>query len=30
VLGWRAEKDLAAMCADAWRRQSMNPDGYPV
>jgi len=30
VLGWRAEKDLAAMCADAWRWQSMNPDGYPA
>ncbi len=29
VLGWRAEKDLAAMCADAWRWQSRNPRGYP-
>ncbi|WP_126445860.1 UDP-glucose 4-epimerase GalE [Sulfuricystis multivorans] len=28
VLGWRAEKDLAAMCIDAWRWQSANPDGY--
>jgi UDP-glucose 4-epimerase len=27
-LGWRAEKGLEAMCADAWRWQSMNPDGY--
>jgi len=27
-LGWRAERDLAAMCADAWRWQSQNPDGY--
>ena len=28
VLGWRAEKDLAAMCADAWRWQKANPEGY--
>ncbi|MDP2169610.1 MAG: UDP-glucose 4-epimerase GalE [Rhodocyclaceae bacterium] len=28
MLGWRAEKDLAAMCADAWRWQSQNPQGY--
>ncbi len=28
LLGWRAEKDLAAMCADAWRWQSQNPQGY--
>lgn len=28
-LDWRAEKDLAAMCADAWRWQQQNPDGYP-
>lgn len=28
VLGWRAERDLRAMCADAWRWQSMNPRGY--
>ncbi|TVO52005.1 UDP-glucose 4-epimerase GalE, partial [Denitromonas halophila] len=27
-LGWRAEHDLADMCADAWRWQSGNPDGY--
>ena len=27
-LGWRAEKGLEAMCADAWRWQSMNPNGY--
>jgi len=27
-LGWRAELDLAAMCRDAWRWQSQNPDGY--
>jgi UDP-glucose 4-epimerase len=29
LLGWRAEKDLAAMCADAWRWQQQNPQGYP-
>lgn len=28
VLGWCAERDLDAMCADAWRWQSMNPLGY--
>jgi UDP-glucose 4-epimerase len=28
VLGWRAERDLDAMCVDAWRWQSMNPLGY--
>lgn len=27
-LGWRAEYDLARMCADAWRWQSNNPEGY--
>jgi UDP-glucose 4-epimerase len=27
-LGWRAEKTLDDMCADAWRWQSQNPDGY--
>jgi UDP-glucose 4-epimerase len=27
-LGWRAERDLATICADAWRWQSENPDGY--
>lgn len=27
-LGWRATLDLDAMCADAWRWQSMNPHGY--
>jgi len=29
ALGWRAELGLDAMCADAWRWQSGNPDGYP-
>ena len=27
-LGWVAEYDLDRMCADSWRWQSMNPDGY--
>jgi len=27
-LGWRAERGLDEMCADAWRWQSANPDGY--
>ena len=27
-LGWKAELDLARMCADAWRWQSMNPNGF--
>ncbi len=28
VLDWRAKKGLADMCADHWRWQSMNPNGY--
>ena len=28
VLGWKAEKTLEDMCADSWRWQSNNPDGY--
>ena len=28
LLGWRAERGLADMCADAWRWQSGNPNGY--
>lgn len=28
LLGWRAERGLEQMCRDAWRWQSMNPDGY--
>jgi UDP-glucose 4-epimerase len=28
LLGWRAERGLATMCADAWRWQSSNPNGY--
>ena len=27
-LGWKAEKNLADMCRDAWRWQSTNPKGY--
>lgn len=27
-LGWIAEKNLEDMCADSWRWQSQNPDGY--
>ncbi len=27
-LGWRAERGLQAMCADTWRWQSANPNGY--
>lgn len=27
-LGWKAERDLAAMCRDTWNWQSKNPDGY--
>jgi UDP-glucose 4-epimerase len=29
LLGWRATRDLGQMCADAWRWQSQNPEGYP-
>ena len=28
VLDWEAERDLERMCADAWRWQSANPNGY--
>jgi UDP-glucose 4-epimerase len=27
-LGWRATRDLDTMCADTWRWQSRNPNGY--
>ncbi len=27
-LGWRAVRDIEEMCADAWRWQSKNPNGY--
>ena len=28
LLGWKAEHDLERMCADAWRWQSLNPNGF--
>jgi UDP-glucose 4-epimerase len=28
LLGWRAKHDLARMCADSWRWQQHNPNGY--
>ena len=28
LLGWKAERDLQAMCEDSWRWQSANPQGY--
>jgi len=28
TLGWKAEKGLEEMCADAWRWQSQNPNGF--
>jgi len=28
VLGWQAKKSLEEMCADHWRWQSMNPQGF--
>jgi len=28
LLGWSTKYDLAAMCADAWNWQSLNPNGY--
>lgn len=27
-LGWQATRGIAEMCADAWRWQSLNPNGY--
>ena len=29
LLGWKAKRDITAMCADTWRWQSNNPQGYP-
>ena len=29
LLGWRATRDIAAMCADGWRWQTLQPQGYP-
>ncbi len=28
LLGWKATRDLATMCADGWRWQLQNPDGF--
>ena len=28
VLGWKAKRGIEAMCADHWRWQHQNPDGY--
>jgi len=28
ILGWRAQKSLIDMCAEAWRWQQRNPNGY--
>jgi len=28
LLGWEAHRDIDAMCADSWRWQRMNPNGY--
>jgi UDP-glucose 4-epimerase len=28
--GWRTSRDLRTMCADAWRFQSLHPNGYPT
>lgn len=28
LLGWKAERDLAAICRDHWRWQKQNPEGY--
>lgn len=30
LFGWRAQRDVHAMCADAWRWQSRNPQGYEL
>lgn len=29
-LGWRTTRTVADMCADTWRWQQANPDGYPA
>lgn len=30
LLGWEAKRDIDAMCADTWRWQSLNPNGFAV
>ena len=27
-LGWKAENGIREMCADSWKWQSQNPNGY--
>jgi len=29
VLGWKAQRTVDDMCADTWRWQSGNPQGFP-
>lgn len=29
ILGWKATRDIKAMCDDAWKWQAQNPQGYP-
>ena len=29
TLGWKATRDIKAMCDDAWKWQEQNPQGYP-
>ena len=28
TIGWKARRDLDQMCADSWRWQVANPDGF--
>ncbi|MFT7880595.1 MAG: GDP-mannose 4,6-dehydratase, partial [Sulfurimonas sp.] len=28
ILGWKATRDIDAMCKDTWKWQSQNPNGY--
>jgi UDP-glucose 4-epimerase len=28
LLGWKATRDLTTMCADGWRWQQQNPEGF--
>ena len=28
LLGWKAVRSLETICADHWRRQNSNPNGY--
>jgi UDP-glucose 4-epimerase len=30
ILQWEATRGIEEMCADTWRWQSQNPDGYPA